>query len=349
MSFTKIILAAVMLATLPSSATYQLNSYGFGSGGTANSTSSNYAINGLSGETAGQSASSDYKVGAGENFLKQANVPTATLTNDGYWYNKLHLTISSANNPSDATFAVAISTDNFATTQYVKSDFTVGSTLTSGDRLTYAGWGGSSGIIVRGLSDSSVYTVKVKAYRGKFTESPYGPTSAGTTTLDPQLSFDIDVSATDTSTSPPYEIDFGNLLVSTVTDSPQRVWVSLDTNGESGGTVYLSSLNTGLKSPTDNYTITSSTANLSSQAEGFGVQGVSATQTSGGPLTISSPYNGSGANVGIADATIRQIFAATAPIIAGRASFILKAKTKPLTPAAVDYSETLTAIASASF
>lgn len=349
MSLTKYFLVAFILATLPSSATYQLNSYGFGNGGTADSTSSNYRINGLSGQQAGSASGTNYKVGAGENFVKQANVPTLTLTNDDFWYNKLHLTINPANNPSNTVFAVAISTDNFVTTQYVKSDFTVGSTLSFSDYLSYTAWGGASGVIVRGLTHGSVYTAKAKAYRGKFTESPYGPPSASTTTDDPSLTFDIDVSATDTSTSPPYQVDFGSLLVSTVTDSPKRVWVSLDTNGESGGMVFLSGQNAGLKSTEDNYTIASSTADLSSLAEGFGVQGVSATQSSGGPLTVSSPYNVSGSNVGVADSTVRQIFAATAPVIAGRGSFILKAKTKPLTPASADYTETLTAIATASF
>ncbi len=338
----------VLMATLPASSNYQLNSYGFGSGGTAGSSSTNYKVNGISGETSGSASSTNYKAGSGEVFEKQANVPTVTITNGGNWYNKLQLVVGPENNPSDALFAVAISTDNFVTTNYVKNDLTISSTLAFTDYQTFASWGSGTGVTIRGLSRSTVYTVKVKAYRGQFTESGYGPTSSAAT-VDPQLSFDIDVASTDISTSPPYQINFGTLPVSTVTDSPQRVWVSLDTNGESGGKVYLSGQNSGLASAASSYTISSATGDLSSLNEGFGAQGVTATQGSGGPFALVSPYDGSSANVGVADSVIREIFSAAAPVTAGRGSFILKAKTKPLTPASPDYTEILTAIASASF
>jgi hypothetical protein len=343
-------LAAWMVASLPASSNFKLNSFGFGNGGTANSGSANYRVNGLSGQVAGSATSSNYKVGAGENYEKQANVPIIAISNDtGAWYNKLRVTVDPQNNPSDALFAIAISTDGFTTTQYVHSDLTIGSTLSFTDYQTYAAWGGATGVIIGGLHPSTVYSVKAKAYRGKFTESGYGPV-ASASTVSPQLSFDIDVSAIDTSTSPPYEVDFGSLLVSTVTDSPQRVWISLDTNAESGGMVYMSGQNAGLKSAHANYTIGSVTGDLGTLAEGFGVQGASTAQTSGGPLALDTPYNGAAGNVGVEDTTIRQVFDTTgAPIVAGRGSFFLVAKTKPLTPASADYTETMTAIASASF
>lgn len=339
----------MFLAGLPASSSYELDSYGFGAGGTGSSSSANYAVNGAAGQVAGSATSTHYKAAAGENHVKEANVPLVTLSNPGSWYNKLQLNIDPQGNPSDALFAVAISTDGFVTTQYVKSDLTIGSTLSFSDYQTYTAWGGASGVILRGLHHGTVYSAKAKAYRGKFTESAYGPASTGVTTDDPSLSFDIDVSATDTSTSPPYSVVFGSLPVSTVTDSPVRVWVSIDSNAESGAKVYVSGKNTGLTSASVGYTINSVTGDLSSLAEGYGVQGLSATQSSGGPLALVSPYDGTGANVGIVDTLIREIFSASAPVTAGRGSFILKAKTKPLTPAAGDYTETLTAIASASF
>jgi hypothetical protein len=342
------LMATWLVAGLPASGSFKLDSYGFGTGGTAGSSSSNYKINGIAGEAAGPGSSSHYKVGAGEAYEKQANVPTITISNDDRWYNKLKIVVGPENNPSDAKFAIAISSDNFATTQYVKSDFTVGSTLTLSDYLTYAAWGGSTGVMVRGLSASTVYTVKAKALRGKYTESGYGPTSS-VATVDPQLSFDIDVATTDVSTSPPYQIDFGVLPVSTVTDSPKRVWVTLDTNGESGGKVYMSSQNGGLKSLASAYTISSLTGDLGSSPEGFGAQGTSATQAAEGPLALVPPYDGSGSNVGTADAVIREIFTSANPLVTGRGSFVLKAKTKPLTPASGDYTEILTVIAAGSF
>ena len=337
-----------MMAALPSSTNFQLNSYGFGTGGVDSASSTNYKINGIAGDVAGQSSSTNYIAGAGETYAKQANVPAVTISNDALWYNKLKVVIDAQGNPTDAVFAIAISADNFATTQYVKNDFTITSSLTFADYLTYAGWGSASGQLVRGLDASTTYTVKAKAFRGGFTESGYGPTSSAAT-VDPQLSFDIDVAATDTSTSPPYQISFGTLSVSTVTDAPTKVWVSLDTNGESGGNVYLSGLNSGLRSLASAYTIAAATGDLAALAEGFGAQGSTATQGSGGPFSLVAPYNGSAGNVGVTDSLIRQIFGAPAPITAGRGSFTLKAKTQPLTPASGDYTETITAIASASF
>jgi len=338
----------LMVAALPTSTNFKLDSFGFGSGGTAGSSSTNYKINGVTGETAGSGSSTNYKAGAGEAYLKQADVPLVTISNGGSWYNKLLVVVDPQNNPSDALFAIAISTDNFVTTQYVKSDFTVGSTLAFTDYQNYAAWGSGLGVLIRGLSRSTVYSVKAKAYRGKFSESGYGPVTSAST-VDPQLSFDIDVAATDISTSPPYLLDFGTIPVSTVTDSPKRVWISIDTNGESGGKVYVNGANAGLKSSQALYTIASSTVDLSTISEGFGAQGVTATQSSGGPLALVAPYNGAGANVGVEDTTIREMFSAPGPITSGRGSFILKAKTQPLTPASGDYAEVLTAIASASF
>jgi hypothetical protein len=342
------LLTGVMVAAMPATGTYQLNSYGFGTGGTAGSGTSNYSVNGIAGDTSGTSSTANYKVKAGETQTKEANVPTVALVNSDNWYNKLLLTIGPENNPTDAKFAVAISSDNFTTTQYVKSDFTVTSSLTTADYQTYAAWGSGSGVMVRGLTPTTTYTVKAKAYRGIYTESGYGPT-ASAATVNPQLSFDIDVSATDTSTSPPYAISFGNLLPGSVVDSPQRVWISFDTNGESGGKVYVTGQNAGLRSTSAAYTITSLTGDLSSAAEGMGVQGASATQGSGGPLALVSPYNGSAQSVGITDTSIRDIFTSPAPITSGRGSFLLKAKSKTLTPSSPDYTEVLTAIASASF
>ncbi|HSX00643.1 MAG TPA: hypothetical protein VLF67_00230 [Candidatus Saccharimonas sp.] len=338
----------VMMAALPASGSYKLNSYGFGNGGTADSSSSHYRVNGAAGEVAGDETSTNYKVGAGETREKQANVPNVTIANGARWYNKLLVTISTNGNPTDALYAVAISTDSFVTTQYVQSDFTVGSSFAKANFLSYAAWGSGSGQLVRGLTPGTTYTVKATAYRGVFTQSPFGPTSSASTN-NPELSFDIDVAATDISTSPPYQIDFGNLTPGSVTDSPTRVWISYDTNAESGGGVYLTGQNAGLKSANTGYTIASVSNNLTSLAEGSGVQGASATQASGGPLALVAPYDGSGQNVGIADGTIRQIFSDGAPITSGRGSFILKAKTQTSTPAANDYTEILTAIAAGSF
>ncbi len=340
----------LLLASLPASSNYKLNSYGFGAGGTAHSTSTNYGLNGMAGDVSGDTSSGNYKLGAGETREKQADVPLATIANSARWYNKLLVTITPGGNPADALYAIAISSDNFTTTQYIQPDFTIGSTFAKANFLSYGTWGSGSGFYVRGLLPSTVYTVKAASYRGKYTQSQFGPTT-NASTVSPQLSFEIDIAGSSFGTSsPPYQINFGDLTPNVVASSPSRVWVSYDTNAESGGGIYVSGLHGGLFSANANYNLTSQTsADLSGVSVGSGLQVKSATQTSGGPLSAVSPYNGSSNAVGIANNTIREIFSTTAPITSGLGSFIMMAKTQTATPAGNDYTEVLTTIAAASF
>jgi hypothetical protein len=340
-------LAIGLFAAMPSSSSYQLNNYGFGSGGTSDSSSTNYKLNATTGEVSNtQSSSATYDSRPGNQNTQQAYVPDApTFTNTANYYNKLKFILTPGASASDYTYTIAISSDNFVTTYYVQSDNTVGSTKTY---QTYAAWGGASGQFVVGLTPSTTYKIKVNAMQGGFTETGYGP-EATAATVAPSISFDIDVSATNSDTSPPYATSFGNLLPATVTNTPEKIWIDIDTNGESGVKVYVSSLNGGLKSNTTGFTIASATADLASAGIGFGAQGSSVGQTSGGPLSISSPYNVAAQNVGILNSTIREIFSAAAPITAGRGSFQLKAKSSTQTPAGNDYQDTLTLTAAAAF
>jgi hypothetical protein len=121
--------------------------------------------------------------------------------------------------------------------------------------------------------------------------------------------------------------------------------VDFDTNGESGGRVYVAGSNAGLQSAVAGYTIGAVTGNLSSLNEGFGAQ----TETATNGLAEATFYDLTGDNVATADTTIREIFTASAPVTSGRGSFLLKAKSSAVTPAANDYTEVLTVIASASF
>lgn len=340
-----------LLFVLPASTNYQLKDFGYGGGGVGNSASSNYALEGIVGEqNEGQLQGTTYDLGPGLQFTNQANVPPApTFTNPSNYYNKLHLVLATGGNPSDTKFAIAISTDNFGSdTRYVQDDTTIGATLGLEDYQTYSAWGGASGFDVIGLLAGTTYTVKVKAWQGKFTETSYGPT-ASAATVNPQLTFDIDVSASDTDTDPPFTTDFGDLTPGTVTDSPQKIWVDFTTNGESGGRIYVVASNAGLLSSRASYTINAVTGNLTSLSEGFGVQGTSATQSSGSAFTLAPAYDLTSNNVATTDTTIREIFTTSGPVTGGRGSFLLKAKSSAVTPAASDYTETLTVIASASF
>lgn len=344
-------LGVCLIFVLPASTNYQLKDYGYGGGGLGNGSSSTYSIEGIFGE---QNTSTldgtTYDLGPGLEYTNQANVPPApTFTNPNNYYNKLKLVIAPGGNPSDTTFAIAISTDNFSSdTRYVQSDTTVGATLGLEDYQTYSTWGGASGFNIIGLTANTTYTVKVKAWQGKFTETGYGPT-ASAATVSPQLTFDIDVSSTDSDTDPPFTTNFGDLIAGAVTDSPQKIWVDFTTNGESGGRVYITASNAGLSSTRASYTINAVTGNLTSLSEGFGAQGSTASQTSGSTFAIASAYDLASNNVATTDTTIREIFTTSGPVTGGRGSFLLKAKSSAVTPAASDYTETLTVIASASF
>ena len=338
----------VLMATLPASSNFKLNSYGFGSGGTASSSSANYKINGIAGEQAGSATSANYKVGAGENFLKQANVPSVTATNINDWYDKLQLFIGTAGNPSDGTYAVAISPDNFTTTYYVQSDFTIDTTLNASNFLSYSAWGSGSGATVRGLTPSTVYSVKAMAMRGKFTQSAFGPVATGTTSAQ-HLSLDIGISPTYAITSPPYALNMGSLLAGSVFTASNEIWLTVSTNGDSGAILFGGGQYGGLNSASTGQFISSSTVDLATLSQGFGEQDSSATQLVGGPLVEDSPYNVAGTNIGQDATTYQEWFTSVNPIVDGKGSVSLLAKTSATTPSAPDYTETLTTVAASTF
>lgn len=336
-----------LFASMPSSTDYTLHNYGFGSGGNGSSASANYSLNGISGETSNVvSTSGNYQVKSGNNNSQQANVPAApTLTNPSNYYNELHFVLNPGSNPSDYKYAIAISTDNFATTEFVQTDDTIGTTFNINSFQTYAAWGGSSGQNVIGLMQNTTYYMKVAAIQGNYTQSQFGAV-ASASTVSPSITFSI---ATDSETNPPYTASFGNLLPATVATADNKIWAYVTTNANSGVYVYVRSANAGLYSSHTNTTISSATTDLGSASTGYGAQGVAATQTSGGPLSISSPYNVSSNNVGILDTNTRVMFSSPAPITSGSGDFKLMAKAASNTPSSADYADTLTVTAAAVF
>jgi hypothetical protein len=335
------------ILVMPASTNYKLKDYGFGSGGTGGSTSPNYAIEAITGELSGsQGTSPSYKIGPGMIYLGQANVPGApTFDNPSNYYNKLRLIINTSDNPTDTKYAIAISTDDFADTNYVQNDNTIGETLGAEDYQNYTGWGGAVGIYVIGLDPGTTYKVKVKAIQGRFSETGYGPMETAAT-INPTLSFGV---RTTSQTNPPFSVDFGGLLPNSINTSPENILISIDTNGASGGMVYVSGSNAGLNSVHASHKIDAVSGNLTGLPEGFGAQGVSANQTSGGPFAIADLYDQGSDIVGIIDQTVREIFNTPGPIVGGSGSFLLKAKPSATAPAASDYTETLTIIAAGVF
>ena len=349
--------SSVAYAAMPATTTYKLNSFGFGSGGTANSSTSTYALEGTTGEISGQPSSTiTYSTLPGFIQTQQANVPKlAALDNgSGIYYNKLHFTIDQQGNPTDALYALAVSTDNFvADTRYIKADHTVGASLATTDYQNYAAWGGSSGTTVIGLNVNQIYYVKVKATQhqfdkasGRYTESAYGPIS-NATTASQSITFNL---VTSNQASPPFSIDLGNLPAGTPVTSAQTINVTLSTNAVSGGDIYISGSDTGLKSASTGNIITSATADLTSATQGFGAHNNTITQGSLGTLGVAdSIYSGSGNNVGIVNTTTHSIYTATAPITGPTGKIQLIGKSATTTEAATDYSDTLTLVASGNF
>lgn len=334
----------------PVSNNYQLEDFSWGSGGTENSESNNYSAFGLSGEVSSDQLNSN-NIGAwpGLVYSMMANVPSApAFTNPSNYYNRLKLVLTAGSNPTDAEYAIAVSPDSFVTTYYLKADGTLTTTLTNSEFQTYTQWGGASGIDVLGLKPATTYSAKVKARHGNFTESPYGPIATAMTS-NLSITFDIDVHATDSETSPPYLLTLNELSSNTVVTGAQSVWLDLTTNAVNGATIYLEGNNGGLTSVRNSYTIGSVTNNLATQDEGVGLQATTTTQASGGPLNKIAPYDGTGNNVGIIPQQLESIFHTPGAIVSGRASFVIKAKASNLTPAGRDYSETLTVVVAPSF
>jgi len=183
MKWKNLSLLMLSFLVMPASTNYKMEGYSFGNAGGGGIGSSNYSMEGNVGEINGnQMVGGSFDLGAGLMFVQQANVPrAASFTNPGGYSDKLHLIIDNQGNPSDTIYAIAISPDNFVTNYFVKSDHTIGTTLTSADYLTYDLWGGGSGIDIIGLQANTTYSVKIKAMQGKFSETGYGPVATAAT------------------------------------------------------------------------------------------------------------------------------------------------------------------------
>lgn len=342
-------LGMALFAALPATTNYQLNSYGFGSGGTAGSSTATYSLEGTSGEFSGQTGSTtNYSAKPGFVQTQQANVPKVSSidTNGGLYYNRLHFVIDPQGNPSDATFLVAVSSDGFSTdTKYLQTDGTLSASLLLADYQTYAAFGSSGGSLITGLLPATTYTIKIKATQGKHSESAFGPTSALPTAAQ-TITFNL---VTSNQSVPPFSVDLGSLTSGAISTTAQTINTSFSTNAASGGDVYINGQNSGLLSSSTGYKINAVSTDLTGVGEGFGAQNSSITQTSGGPFSVVSPYSVTGTNVGIVDTTTRSLYSATAPVTGGAGVLLLKAKSASTDIAASDYQEVLTFTAAANF
>lgn len=219
-------------ASLPSSTNYALQSYTFGAGGTASSSSTNYSLNGVVGEVEfGSPTSTNYRDEAGLTYMMKANVPAApTLSTPATNYDRILFVINPGSNPSDYTYALEISTSSTFTSNvsYINSDGTTGASLNPSNFQTYTAWGGSSGTFVTGLTSNTTYYIRAAARQGSYTQSDWGP-SASITTNYPTLTFTINHPT----------ITFNSLnAANSYTDSSQSDTFTTTTNAYNGYTIY---------------------------------------------------------------------------------------------------------------
>lgn len=343
------LLGIALFATLPTGTTYQLQSYGFGSGGGLTS-GTTYSLEGTSGEVAGNTGTGT-ALSEKPGFIQteQANVPAISVDNNsGQYYNKLHFVIDQQNNPSDATYLIAVSTDNFVTTSYLQPDGTLTTTLSTSDYQLYSAWGGSSGSFIIGLTPSTTYYVKVRATQGKYTESAYSAV-VNKATAAPSLTFSLATCIGASCDSPPYTIDFGTLNAGSVATSTKSIDTTFSTNGASGGDVYIRAQNGALLSGSTGSRIDSVSTDLGSASKGFGAQNSSVSQTSGGPFSVLGAFNLTGNNVASLSTTAQSLYTSTTPVTGGAGVLVLKAKPDSYTVAATDYREILTFIVAGNF
>jgi len=336
----------LLFAASPTSTNYTLKTYDIGSGG-GTSTSGSYGLQAGAGAQSG-SAQSSATYGSqsdGRGVVNAAVPPVATFTNPASYYDQLKLVLATGGNPTDTKYLIAVSTDNFVTTKYVQTDNSIGASQVLANYQTYAAWGGASGFLVVGLSPSTTYQVKVKALQGSYTGSAYSPV-ASASTVAPSISFSLATTLTGT---PPFAVGFVGMTAGAVVTGTADALLGLTSNANNGGAIYVKDTNAGLYSTLANTTITSATADLAIASSGYGGQIISSGQTSGGPLSAQSPFNGSTNNVGAFTTALQPLLSTSAPITGGIGTLRLKAKAAALTPSATDYADAIVLIAAMNF
>ncbi len=181
-------------------------------------------------------------------------------------------------------------------------------------------------------------------------------------TVNASITFDLDTATSDTNSGQPYSVDLGTLSSGTLTTSDQStinsIFMDIDTNAAGGAVVTVEGANTGLASTSASHTITlgSTETTIAAGEEKIGlcVESVSAGLTKGTQYDSTggacSLTNTGTQAVGEIETTATQIINTTsAPVASGRAEVLVKASVSGTTPAATDYSNVLTFIATATF
>lgn len=236
-----LLVPSVVLAQSVNSTNYKVEDGTFDGGGVTSS-STNYTSRDSIGDlSADQVNSTNYRTFAGFQLPAYPGIPaTPTFTNTGgTLYNALDFVVATGNGQQvDTTYAIAISSDNFVTTNYIQADDTVSTTPVF---QTYVNWSSGTGERVVGLSPSTTYKIKVKARYGVDSESGWSQ-EASATTAGPNLTITFSgVSSgttvggvTTTTTSTTNAISYGSLTINSAKTASHQVTVT--TNAANGYT-----------------------------------------------------------------------------------------------------------------
>lgn len=230
-------------------------------------------------------------------------------------YDRAKIEIDDQGNPYDTLYLVKVVDDANSTTYYLQSDHTLSTTYDINDFLDQCDLEGYDAdeptcdtgegredtslqkYNVYSLRPGSSYTVSVSALHGDLTQTGFSAT-ANATTENIQVTFDLDISATDSETSGPYSVDLGKLSASSTTTATESIWIDIGSNNFNGVNVYAEDLYDGLDN--SGATIDSETEDIDGGGGsngGFGLKTISVSETSLGPLlNTSTIYNTAGSN-----------------------------------------------------
>ena len=146
----------------------------------------------------------------------------------------------------------------------------------------------------------------------------------------------------------------GTLATGSVTTSPTPRTATLSTNAKNGWMIWAKDLNTGLNSVSAATTIASTTpgsnSTLSAGTAGYNT-GITSTQVGGtGTITVAAPFVGTGAGQGGGlDTTLRTLASSNGTADTSVLTIKNNAAISNITPAATDYTDTLTVVGAGLF
>ncbi|HMQ01769.1 MAG TPA: hypothetical protein PKD79_01720 [Candidatus Doudnabacteria bacterium] len=352
---------SVVIAQTMSSPSYNIENSTFDGGGQSSSSTNYRSVDSISDVESGISSSTNFRNPSGFQPGAYPGVPgQPTFVNTtGSMYNALDfVVVTGSGQQSDTTYAIAISDDDFTTTEFIQVDGTIGPNEYWQD---YSGWGGATGETVVGLNSNTAYKIKVKASYGTGSnaadsESGYSQ-EASASTAGQTLTFAIGgvgsgathASLTTTVASSANSIGFGLLTLGDGNPNIAAQTLTVTTNA-SGGYSATARHDQDLTSANSDTIATVSGTNASPAAFGTGVT----TGRFGYHTTDSSLCTGTSSRFTPDDTFARmettpyEVACSTGPVTSDLTYLVYKLVVGALQPAG-DYQSTVTYIATATY